>query len=138
MNNIVPNSTFHLARGIFGEILLPPIVDLDEAETPVSRLARILGGDWINETERGIYQTLGEKGEPFSMVSAWFLPTGASQQPYQTFVPVLTKVDSLRWKLGILGYGRLKTFEEPNPEKALMRAQEVIDEWRQAETNLDR
>lgn len=138
MNDIVPNSTYPLLRGIFGEILLPSLGDLDKAETPISRLARILSGDWGNETERSIYQALGENGEPFSMLSSWFSLAGA-QQPYQTFVPILTKVDLIHWRLGMLGYGRLKTFKESSPETALMHAQELIAVWSQAETetNLD-
>jgi len=127
-----PEKRQPLPRGVFGELLLPAVHDLPVGETPLVHLAKIIGGEWESDTDRQIYRALVVKREPVSLISPLF-SSSSNHPPYRTFVPILTRLSHNRWKVGQLGHGRLKIFDEPEAGKAIAFALSLIARWHSEE-----
>lgn len=130
------NSPVVFARGVFGEIFLPAqagtVIDVAN-KVPNNfwaRLKTILGGDHQGEIERALYEEIIIKREPLSLS-----PPNSRPQRFESFAPVLTHLGNFRWRMGLVGHGRLETFLERDVANAVNHAQKIYQDWFCAEAS---
>lgn len=127
-------TTIAFALGPYGEILPPaqggPSIGAanEESENRWTRLQTILAGNYEGEIECALYQAVITRGAPLSLRT----PNSPAQR-FNSFAPVLTHLGNFRWRIGLIGHGRLETFVEPDTAKAVDHALMKYQEWAQAE-----
>jgi hypothetical protein len=90
------------------------------------RLRQVVAGQTATDTEKALFAAV-MAGERLSL-----RPIGHESRPNSTFAPVLTRLGSNEWQIGIAGQGQAKTFDAPQ-EKAIEQAQAIYVEWSNAE-----
>jgi hypothetical protein len=116
--NIPLKTRVGFACGEHGEIL---------TSFTLEQLREILANNCRNALEMALYRAVMVDRQPLS------LPFVAE---VNTFVPVLTRLPdcvSDRWRVGVLGKGRMATFQEAEASEALLRALAIVEEWRREE-----
>ena len=128
------NNTIRFPRGPYGEIL--PLaqrwgVNKQGGKGSLRRwrwLKAILAGDHEGEIECALYEAVMKHGEPLSLRS----PNSLSQS-FNSFAPVLTYLGNFRWRMGLIGHGRLETFFERDAAEAVNQARRIYLNWARAE-----
>ncbi len=148
-------------RGPYGEILPPPLTAhttpqqaLDrlvrDTGTPVHvprrgrslegmynvalvyahqlRLREVLAGQYTLEVEAVLYRVVMEEGQPLSL-----RPPTLEALALDSFAPVLTYLGDHRWQVGLPGHGKVTTFTEADPARAVARAQDIFATWAEAD-----
>jgi hypothetical protein len=78
------------------------------------RLMETIAGHAQNVVEQALYATVIQQRQPLSLRSLTL-----EDLQFATFALVATHLGGNRWRVGVLGYGRLETFTQSNAAKAM-------------------
>ena len=92
------------------------------------RLREVIGGQAETEVEIALRDAVWQ-GERLSL-----RPLGLEDKVFQTFAPVLERLGTTEWLVGVAGEGQVEPLIGVPPKDVVEQAQEIYVRWRDAES----
>jgi hypothetical protein len=91
------------------------------------RLRETIAGHTQSVVEQALYAAVIQQRQPLSL-----RPLTLEKLQFATFAPAVTHLGGDRWRVGVLGHGRLETFAKSNASRAIEHAQGLYLAWVEA------